>query len=175
MAPHAQDGSGSTSDKFDESLDESPLVHKVVVPPRGSVVKEVGNGLWETFFYDAPVDQFRGQSKRRKSWLGLEFVFPILGWIFTYTPQKFLGDLVAGLTIASLAIPQVAAFCVLKLENSPRNSPGNSDPGPTPQPSSSPLVSRDCVYGCRISVTRRLPECRLSMASVSRFLHLLFR
>jgi high affinity sulfate transporter 1 len=90
-----------------------PLVHRVVVPPRGGVVKEVGRGLWETFFYDAPVGQFRGQSRRKKSWLGLQYVFPILSWISSYTPQMFLGDLVAGLTIASLAIPQDLGYARL--------------------------------------------------------------
>lgn len=107
MAPQADEGGGLQSVKSDRSKEEVPLVHRVVVPPRGGVVKEVGRGLWETFLYDAPVNQFRGQSRRKKSWLGLQYVFPILSWIKSYTPHMFFGDLVAGLTIASLAIPQV--------------------------------------------------------------------
>lgn len=87
--------------------EEMPLVHKVVVPPKGSIVKEIGYGVKETFFYDAPVDQFKGKSSGTKVFLGLKFLFPILDWISTYTPRKFGGDLLAGLTIASLAVPQV--------------------------------------------------------------------
>lgn len=88
--------------------EEMPLVHKVAVPPKGSLVKEVAVAVRETFFYDAPLEKFKGQSKREKAILGLKFVFPILEWITAYTPKKFGGDLVAGLTIASLAIPQVS-------------------------------------------------------------------
>jgi len=117
MAPRAQDGGGSTGQR-DEFVDESPLVHKVTVPPRGGVVKEVSHGLYEMFLYDAPVDQFRGQSKRKKSWLGIQYVFPILGWISSYTPRLFASDLVAGLTIASLAVPQVGARLVLAIPSS---------------------------------------------------------
>jgi high affinity sulfate transporter 1 len=84
-----------------------PLVHKVEVPPKRNVFREVGAGLWELFFHDAPVGQFKGQSRRRKSLLGLKFLFPILDWITTYTPKMLLGDFIAGCTIASLAVPQV--------------------------------------------------------------------
>jgi hypothetical protein len=87
--------------------EETPLVHKVVVPPKGSIVKEIGYGVKETFFYDAPVAQFRGKSGGTKVILGLKFLFPILDWLSTYTPRKAGGDLLAGLTIASLAVPQV--------------------------------------------------------------------
>lgn len=91
------------------SNEEMPLVHKVAVPPKGSIVKEITVGMRETFFYDAPLDKFKGQSKREKGILGLKFLFPILEWITTYTPKKFGGDFIAGLTIASLAIPQVSS------------------------------------------------------------------
>ncbi|KAG0562647.1 hypothetical protein KC19_9G162300 [Ceratodon purpureus] len=115
MAPHVQ-GGGVGGDENGRP-EEVPLVHKVVVPPRGGVVKEVGHGLWETFLYDAPLQQFKGQSKRSKSWLGLKFVFPILSWITTYTPRMFASDFVAGLTIASLAVPQDLGYA--KLANLP--------------------------------------------------------
>lgn len=85
-----------------------PLVHKVEVPPKRSVFREVGAGLWELLFHDAPVAQFKGQSRRRKGLLGLKFLFPILDWITTYTPKMLLGDVIAGCTIASLAVPQVS-------------------------------------------------------------------
>lgn len=109
MAPHVQGGDGDEKLRGAVSAEEVPLVHKVVVPPRGGVVQEVGHGLWETFLYDAPVGQFKGQSKSTQGWLGLKFVFPILEWITTYTPKKFASDFVAGLTIASLAVPQASS------------------------------------------------------------------
>jgi len=93
--------------------EETPLVHKVVVPPKGSIVKEIGYGVKETFFYDAPVAQFRGKSGGTKVILGLKFLFPILDWLSTYTPRKAGGDLLAGLTIASLAVPQDLGYAKL--------------------------------------------------------------
>jgi len=109
MAPHVQgDGLDEKGARF--GGEDVPLVHKVTVPPRGSVVEEVGHGLWETFLYDAPVAQFKGQSAKRKGWLGLKFVFPIFGWLSTYKPRMFISDFIAGLTIASLAVPQASAI-----------------------------------------------------------------
>lgn len=105
MASNVHDENGVR--KFNN--EEMPLVHKVKVPPKGSIVKEIAVAVRETFFYDAPLDKFKGQSKREKGILALKFVFPILEWITTYTPKKFGGDLIAGLTIASLAIPQVSS------------------------------------------------------------------
>lgn len=107
MAPDLQGMGGGGDDKRRTVHEEVPLVHKVHVPPRGGLVKDVSHGLWETFFHDAPLRQFKGQSKHSKSWLGLKFVFPLLEWITTYTPRMFVSDFIAGLTIASLAIPQV--------------------------------------------------------------------
>lgn len=108
MAPHAsaEGGRGLAGE-------DSPLVHKVVVPPRSGVAKSVGHGLWETFLYDAPVGQFKGQTKRTKAWLGLQYVFPILGWLQTYTLKFFISDFVAGCTIASLAVPQDLGYAKL--------------------------------------------------------------
>lgn len=104
MARNEEHGNGATNGSAAEIV---PLVHKVEVPPKRNVFKEIGAGLWELFFHDAPVDQFKGQSRRKKGLLGLKFVFPILDWITTYTPTMLLADTTAGCTIASLAIPQV--------------------------------------------------------------------
>lgn len=109
MALHDREG-GGTAAPNGQLVEEVPLVHKVLVPPPGGIFKEVGQGIWETFFYDAPVDRFRGQSKRIKSWLGLKFLFPMLEWITSYKSRMFVGDLIAGITIASLAIPQAPLF-----------------------------------------------------------------
>ncbi|KAG0562644.1 hypothetical protein KC19_9G162200 [Ceratodon purpureus] len=110
MAQNEEHGNGTTNGSAAEIV---PLVHKVEVPPKRNVFKEVGSGLWELFFHDAPVDQFKGQSRRKKGLLGLKFIFPILDWITTYTPKMLLADTIAGCTIASLAIPQDLGYARL--------------------------------------------------------------
>lgn len=45
--------------------------------------------------------------------MGLEFLFPIFGWGRDYSLNKFKGDLIAGLTIASLCIPQDIGYSKL--------------------------------------------------------------
>lgn len=82
-------------------------VHKVVPPPHRSTFQKLKTRLKETFFPDDPLRQFQGQSFKRKWILGAQYVFPILQWGPNYTLKLFKSDIVAGLTIASLAIPQV--------------------------------------------------------------------
>lgn len=55
----------------------------------------------------------------------LKATFPILSWCQNYKPNQFKRDLLAGLTLASLCIPQVFTFKF----NSPSNS-GFSPPPP---------------------------------------------
>lgn len=84
-----------------------PYVHKVGVPPKPNLLKEITETVKETFFHDDPLRNFKDQSKTRKLVLGIQAVFPILDWGMSYNLSKFKGDLIAGLTIASLCIPQV--------------------------------------------------------------------
>ena len=49
----------------------------------------------------------KNQSGRKHLLSFLQAVFPILVWCQSYTVRKFKNDLLAGLTIASLCIPQV--------------------------------------------------------------------
>lgn len=84
-----------------------PYVHKVGVPPKPNLLKEITETVKETFFHDDPLRNFKDQSKTRKLLLGIQAVFPILDWGTSYNFSKFKGDLVAGLTIATLCIPQV--------------------------------------------------------------------
>lgn len=86
-----------------------PLVHKVTVPAKLSFVKEVGRVVRETFFHDvATLEWAEGVTRRRQALLALKYAFPIVDWLSTYSQKLFLQDLLAGLTIASLAIPQVS-------------------------------------------------------------------
>ncbi|KAI3460908.1 hypothetical protein Pfo_017571 [Paulownia fortunei] len=91
--------------------------HRVAIPPPQPFVKSLKNTLKETFFPDDPLRQFKNQPPRKKFILGLQFLFPILEWGPRYTLEFFKADLIAGITIASLAIPQGISYA--KLANLP--------------------------------------------------------
>lgn len=82
-------------------------IHKVGVPPRQNLFKEFSSTVKETFFADDPLRPFKDQPRSRKFILGIQALFPIFEWGRHYNFAKFKGDLIAGLTIASLCIPQV--------------------------------------------------------------------
>lgn len=84
------------------------VMHKVVPPPPRSSLDKIKSRLKETFFPDDPFRRFKGQPPLKKWILGAQYVFPILDWGPTYNLSLFKSDLVSGLTIASLAIPQVS-------------------------------------------------------------------
>ena len=58
---------------------------------------------------DDPFRKYRGKSAVEKVKLGLFTIFPILDWLSTYKLSYLPGDIVGGLTIASLAVPQVSS------------------------------------------------------------------
>ncbi|XP_031498917.1 sulfate transporter 1.2-like [Nymphaea colorata] len=90
-----------------------PSVHRVGVPPKLDLMKEFKHTVKETLFADDPLRNFRDQPRSKKLLLGIQAVFPILEWGRQYTYKKFIGDLIAGLTIASLAIPQDIGYSKL--------------------------------------------------------------
>lgn len=92
-------------------------VHQVVLPPPRTTVQKLKTRLKETFFPDDPLRQFKGQSLRKRFILGAQYVFPILQWGPNYSLKLFKSDIVSGLTIASLAIPQGISYA--KLANLP--------------------------------------------------------
>ncbi|RRT48446.1 hypothetical protein B296_00048260 [Ensete ventricosum] len=81
-------------------------VHKVGLPPRRNFIGEFSETLKETFFADDPLRPYKDQPRSRQLVLGLQFLFPVLEWGRSYNLSKFKGDVIAGLTIASLCIPQ---------------------------------------------------------------------
>ncbi|KAM0923225.1 hypothetical protein ACQ4PT_005670 [Festuca glaucescens] len=87
--------------------------YKVGFPPKKGAFAEFSDGVKETFFSDDPLRPFKDQPKSKKLWLGLQHVFPMLDWGRHYTLSKFKGDLIAGLTIASLCIPQDIGYAKL--------------------------------------------------------------
>uniref|UniRef100_A0A7N0UF97 STAS domain-containing protein n=1 Tax=Kalanchoe fedtschenkoi TaxID=63787 RepID=A0A7N0UF97_KALFE len=92
-------------------------VHKVVPPPHKSTVHKLKSRLKETFFSDDPLRQFKGQPATRKWILGVQYLFPIFEWGPHYSFNLLKSDVVSGLTIASLAIPQGISYA--KLANLP--------------------------------------------------------
>ncbi|KAK4762885.1 hypothetical protein SAY86_008653 [Trapa natans] len=94
-----------------------PEVHMVVAPPPRTTFQKLKCRLKETFFPDDPLRQFKGQPCGRKFLLATQYIFPILQWGSHYKLGHFKSDIVSGLTIASLAIPQGISYA--KLANLP--------------------------------------------------------
>lgn len=92
-------------------------IHKVMPPPPISTLKKFQSKLKETFFPDDPLRQFKGQPFKNKLILGTQYFFPISQWGPTYNLNLFKSDVISGLTIASLAIPQGISYA--KLANLP--------------------------------------------------------
>ncbi|TQD71826.1 hypothetical protein C1H46_042637 [Malus baccata] len=92
-------------------------VHKVVPPPYRSTFRKLLARLKETFFPDDPLYQFKGQPPTKKWILGAQYVFPILEWGPNYSFKLLKSDIISGVTIASLAIPQGISYA--KLANLP--------------------------------------------------------
>ncbi|CAJ1939598.1 unnamed protein product [Sphenostylis stenocarpa] len=92
-------------------------VHPVVSPPYKSSLQKFFTKVKETFFPDDPLRQFKGQPFHRKLILGAQYMFPLLEWAPCYSFKLFKSDLISGLTIASLAIPQGISYA--KLANLP--------------------------------------------------------
>lgn len=82
-------------------------VHQVSLPPKRTTLQKLKQRLGEVFFPDDPLHRFKNQTWVRKLVLGLQFFFPIFQWAPEYGLGAFRSDLISGLTIASLAIPQV--------------------------------------------------------------------
>ncbi|XP_058096699.1 sulfate transporter 1.3-like [Magnolia sinica] len=93
--------------------DSLPSIHKVRLPPRQKLFREFTSTVKETFFADDPLRSFKDQPKSRKLVLGVQALFPILEWGRHYDISKFKGDVIAGLTIASLCIPQDIGYAKL--------------------------------------------------------------
>ncbi|XP_038724262.1 sulfate transporter 3.1-like [Tripterygium wilfordii] len=91
--------------------DKSP--YHVVIPPPKPFLKSLKDNLKETFFPDDPFRQFRNETLSRRIVLGLQYFVPILEWAPRYTFDSFKADLVAGITIASLAVPQGISYANL--------------------------------------------------------------
>uniref|UniRef100_A0A0D9VQQ5 STAS domain-containing protein n=1 Tax=Leersia perrieri TaxID=77586 RepID=A0A0D9VQQ5_9ORYZ len=91
--------------------------YKVGSPPNKGILTEFASAVKETLFADEPMRRYKDQPRSKKLWLALQHVFPVFDWGRQYTLAKFKGDLIAGLTLASLVIPQDIGYA--KLANLP--------------------------------------------------------
>jgi len=73
--------------------------------------------LKETFFPDDPFYDFKGKSLPVKAKKTIQYFVPIFKWLPRYNRKLLMYDILAGITIASLAIPQGISYA--KLANVP--------------------------------------------------------
>ncbi|MQM12289.1 hypothetical protein Taro_045207, partial [Colocasia esculenta] len=69
--------------------------------------------LKETFFPDDPFRRFKNRSAKGRAWGALQYYVPILEWGPKYSLRDLRYDILAGITIASLAIPQGISYARL--------------------------------------------------------------
>ncbi|XP_027173937.1 probable sulfate transporter 3.5 [Coffea eugenioides] len=67
----------------------------------------------ETLFPDDPFGHLKNEPSSRKTLKVIEYFLPIFGWLPRYNLALFKYDLLAGITIASLAIPQGISYAKL--------------------------------------------------------------
>ncbi|KAJ0091179.1 hypothetical protein Patl1_13208 [Pistacia atlantica] len=67
----------------------------------------------ETLFPDDPFAQFKNEKPSLRARKALQYFIPIFEWISTYNFKMFRYDVLAGITITSLAIPQGISYAKL--------------------------------------------------------------
>ncbi|KAM7462838.1 hypothetical protein LguiA_030959 [Lonicera macranthoides] len=87
--------------------------YRVEIPPPKPLFTSLKQSVKETLFSDDPFRQFKNQPASRKLVLGLQYFMPILEWAPRYTFDFFKADVLAGITIASLAVPQGISYAGL--------------------------------------------------------------
>ncbi|CAL9165905.1 unnamed protein product [Musa hybrid cultivar] len=88
-------------------------VHKVAVLQDRTGLRSFRHSLSEVFFPDDPLHRFKNKPFFKKVVLALQYFFPIFDWGAHYNLKLLKSDAVAGITIASLAIPQGISYAKL--------------------------------------------------------------
>ncbi|KAF9617298.1 hypothetical protein IFM89_035242 [Coptis chinensis] len=91
--------------------------HEVNFSNTRSFGTSLKSDLKETFFPDDPFRQFQNQTPFGKAKKALQYFLPIFEWLPKYNLRFFRYDVLAGITITSLAIPQGISYA--KLANLP--------------------------------------------------------
>ncbi|KAG5104119.1 hypothetical protein JHK82_041089 [Glycine max] len=97
--------------------DETMQIHAVQLPPHRTTLHKLRQRVSEIFFPDDPLYRFKNQTCFKKFLLALQYLFPIFQWAPNYNLTLLRSDLISGLTISSLAIPQGISYA--KLANLP--------------------------------------------------------
>lgn len=80
--------------------------------PRG-FSEQLKSNLTETFFPDDPFKGYSNDPPKKRLLKGIKYFVPIFEWLPNYNFSLFRYDFLAGLTIASLAIPQGISYANL--------------------------------------------------------------
>ncbi|KAI5680579.1 hypothetical protein M9H77_01806 [Catharanthus roseus] len=91
--------------------------HEVNYGAARSFGKVIKSNLKETFFPDDPFHELKNEPFLNKTKKTIQYFVPIFEWLPKYSLSLFKYDLLAGITIASLAIPQGISYA--KLANIP--------------------------------------------------------
>lgn len=92
--------------------------HKVSFKPQRSFATIFKSGIKEALFPDDPFSFLKKEpSSLRRAKLAMNYFVPASEWLPKYNLQLFKYDVLAGITIASLAIPQGISYA--KLANIP--------------------------------------------------------
>ncbi|XP_050373106.1 sulfate transporter 3.1-like [Argentina anserina] len=86
---------------------------RVEIPPPKPLLTAVKLSLKETLFHDDPLRRFKNQPASKKAILGLQYVFSILEWAPRYKLDYLRSDIIAGVTISTLAVPQGISYARL--------------------------------------------------------------
>ncbi|KAM0020729.1 putative SLC26A/SulP transporter, STAS domain, sulfate anion transporter, STAS domain superfamily [Helianthus debilis subsp. tardiflorus] len=92
-------------------------LNKVNFAAPRSFATALKSDLKETLFPDDPFHDFKGKPLPIKAKKAVQYFVPIFEWLPKYSWKLFMRDLLAGITIASLAIPQGISYA--KLANIP--------------------------------------------------------
>ncbi|RZC71683.1 hypothetical protein C5167_034861 [Papaver somniferum] len=106
-----------TSIRVNTGSSSTMEIHKVCLPPNKTTFQSIKHNFSEIFFPDDPLHKFKNQKPFTKFLLGLQYFFPIFQWGSDYSLKLLKSDVISGLTIASLAIPQGISYA--KLANLP--------------------------------------------------------
>ncbi|CAA7397198.1 unnamed protein product [Spirodela intermedia] len=86
---------------------------RVELSKRRTFGESLKASLKDIFFPDDPFRQLLGQPPWSRAWRALKYVVPFLEWAPNYTLHKLRYDVLAGITIAGLAIPQGISYARL--------------------------------------------------------------
>ncbi|KAK9706049.1 hypothetical protein RND81_07G101400 [Saponaria officinalis] len=97
----------------EKTLENSHPTHNVNFAQPRNFRKKLKSNLAETFFPDDPFRGFESEPPKKRLLKGVQYFVPIFEWLPKYNLRLFRYDILAGITIASLAIPQGISYANL--------------------------------------------------------------